>query len=93
MRQYTGMYILNPDLSEDEIKATIEELNNLFTNRGGEILAEEEWGLRELAYPINDLNNGYYVKFVVKADPAAVKEYDRICNIKEEVMRHILVKE
>ena len=93
MKKYTGMYILKPTLTEDQIKANVEELNALFTSRGGEILSEEEWGLKDLAYEINDFAKGYYVKFVVNANNEAVAEYDRICNIKEAVIRHILVKE
>ncbi len=93
MRKYTGMYILKPTLTEEEIKANVEELNALFTSRGGEILSEEEWGLKDLAYEIADFNKGYYVKFVVNANNEAVAEYDRICNIKETVIRHILVKD
>lgn len=93
MRKYTGMYILKPTLTEEEIKATIEELNALFTEKGGEILSVEEWGLKELAYEINDFAKGYYVKFAVSANNESVAEYDRICNIKEAVIRHILVKD
>lgn len=93
MKKYTGMYILRPTLTEDQIKANVEEINKLFTDRGGEILSEEEWGLKELAYTINDFNKGYYVKFSVNANNEAVAEYDRICNIKETVIRHILVKD
>ena len=59
MRKYTGMYILRPTLTEEQIKANVEELNKLFTDRGGEILSEEEWGLKELAYAINDFNKGF----------------------------------
>ncbi len=93
MRKYTGMYILRPTLTEDQIKANVEEINKVFTDKGAEIVSEEEWGLKDLAYPINDFNKGYYVKFSVNADNEAVAEYDRICNIKETVIRHILVKD
>ena len=93
MKKYTGMYILKPTLTEDQIKANVEELNALFTSRGGEILLVEEWGLKELAYEIKDFAKGYYVKFAVNANNEAVAEYDRICNIKEAVIRHILVKD
>ena len=93
MRKYTGMYILKPTLTEEQIKANIEEVNDLFTSRGGEILSVDEWGLKELAYLIEDFSKGYYVKFAVNANNEAVKEYDRICNIKETIIRHILVKE
>ncbi|MGI6210402.1 MAG: 30S ribosomal protein S6, partial [Bacilli bacterium] len=47
----------------------------------------------DLAYEINDLKKGYYVKFRVEATPEAVSEYNRICNIREDIIRHILVRD
>ncbi len=93
MKKYLGMYIIRPDFTEEQIKATIDDLNKIFTDRGGEILSVEEWGIKELAYEIQDFKKGYYVKFFVNANNEAVAEYDRICNIKEGVIRHILVKD
>ena len=93
MKKYTGMYILKPTLTEEQIKTSIEELNEVFTSREGEILSVQEWGLKELAYEIKDFTKGYYVLFTVNANNEAVAEYDRICNIKEAVIRHILVKD
>lgn len=87
------MYIVRPDFTEEQVDAVIEEINAVFTSRGGEILSVEKWGLRDLAYTINDFNKGCYVKFFVNANNEGVSEFDRICNIKEEVIRHILVKE
>ena len=93
MNKYLGMYIIRPDFTEDQIKSTIEEINAIFTNDGGEIISVEEWGLKELAYEINDLNKGYYVKFFVNANATSVAEYDRICNIRDGIIRHILVRD
>ena len=93
MKKYLGMYIIRPDFTEEQIKATIEEINGIFTSKGGEIVSVEEWGLRDLAYEINDLNKGYYVKFFVNTEAEAVAEYDRICNIRDGVIRHILVRD
>lgn len=93
MRQYTGMYIIRPTLDEEATKAVIADIEKVFTDRGGKILEVNEWGIRELAYEIEDFNKGYFVKFLVEAGNDAVEEYDRICNIKEDIIRHILVKE
>lgn len=93
MKKYLGMYIIRPDFTEEQIDKTIEEINAIFTARGGEILEVQKWGQRDLAYTINDFDKGYYVKFFVNANNEGVAEYDRICNIKEEVIRHILVKD
>ena len=93
MKTYIGMYIVRPTLTEDGYKAIVSEMSNLFVEKGGKVLEVNEWGMKDLAYEINDFKKGYYVKFVVEANNEAVAEYDRICNIKEDIIRHILVKE
>ena len=93
MKQYTGMYIIRPTLTDEGYQAVIADINALFEAKGGKVLEVNEWGIRELAYEIDDFSKGYYVKFTVEADNDAVLEYDRICNIKEDIIRHILVKD
>lgn len=93
MKQYTGMYIIRPDQTEDQIKACVADMSALFTNLGGELVSVDEWGMRDLAYEINDFKKGYYVKFVVNCNDDAVNEFDRIANIREDVIRHILVRD
>lgn len=93
MRKYEGMYIIRPSLSEEQIKAIIEEINAIFTTRGSEKVDVNEWGMRELAYEIDNETKGFYVVFNVEATPEAVAEYNRICNIREDILRHIIIKE
>ena len=93
MKTYTGMYIVRPTLTEDGYKAIVSEMSNLFVEKGGKVLEVNEWGMKDLAYEINDFTKGYYVKFQVEASAEAVAEYDRICNIKEDVIRHIIVRD
>ena len=93
MKTYTCMYIIRPTLTEEGYQKVIADINAIFTDNGGSILEVNEWGIRDMAYEINDFRKGYYVKFVVNATKEAVAEYDRICNIKEDIIRHILVKE
>ena len=93
MKEYTGMYIIRPTLEESAIKAVIADMGNLFAEKGGKVLEVNEWGIKELAYEIENFKKGYYVKFKAEASTAAVEEFDRICNIKEHIFRHILFKE
>lgn len=93
MKEYTGMYIIRPTLEESAIKAIISEISEIFTTRDSKVLEVNEWGIKELAYEIDDFKKGYYVKFKVEATTEAVDEFNRICNIKEDIIRHILVKE
>ena len=93
MKQYKGMFIIRPTLTEEGYKAVTQEIFKIFTERQCEVLEVNEWGMRDLAYEIDDLRKGYYVKFVVNATPEAVAEYDRVCNIREDILRNILVKD
>lgn len=93
MRKYEGMFIVRPDLDEDGYKALIEEIEKIFTDHGSKLTAVDVWGMKDLAYEIQDLRKGYYVVFKAEATPEAVTEYDRICKIREDVLRHIIVKE
>ena len=93
MRNYTGMYIIRPTLADEDYAKVVQTINAIFENHGGRVTEVNEWGIRELAYEIEDFKKGYYVKFSVEADNAAVSEYDRICNINEDIIRHILVKD
>ena len=93
MKKYEVMYIIRPNVEEEARKALIEEINAVYTAKDSSVDSVKEWGLKELAYEINDFSKGYYVKFTVNANNEAVAEYDRVCNIKETVIRHILVKD
>ena len=93
MKKYETMFVLDANLDEATRVETVELLKTTLTNNGCNILDVNEWGNRELAYEINDFSKGYYVKFAVNANNEAVAEYDRVCNIKETVIRHILVKD
>lgn len=93
MKEYTGMYIIRPTLEESAIKAIITDMADLFAAKGGKVLEVNEWGIKELAYEIEDFKKGYYVKFKAEATSEAVDEFDRVCNIKEDIIRHILIKE
>lgn len=91
MKKYEVMYIIRPELDEEARKAVIEEINAVFTSHQSTVDNVNEWGLRTLEYEISGCTKGYYVLLNVTATPEAVKEFDRIANIKEALIRHIAV--
>ena len=91
--KYDAMYIIRPNVEEEDRKAVIAEINAIFTSRGTSEVKVNEWGLRKLAYEIEDFKEGYYVDLEFETESAeALAEYDRICNIKDTIIRHIVVK-
>lgn len=93
MKKYEVMYIIKPTVEEEARKALIEEINNIFVNLDSIVTKVNEWGIRDLAYEIDDLRKGYYVLLNVEATAEAVKEFERVSNIKEDIIRYIAVAE
>jgi len=91
MRKYDIMYIIRPTLELEQKKALVEEMNELLRSKGAESIKTNEWGTRELAYEIDDLKKGYYVVLDAVLPIEAVNEFDRVCRIKENIIRHIVV--
>jgi len=91
MRKYEVMYIIRPTVELEAKKAMIEELNLILTTRGSEAIKVNEWGTREFAYEIDDLRKGYYVVLEGMMTVEGVNELDRVCRIKEDIIRHIII--
>ena len=90
MKKYEVMYILKADLDESARKVEIEKLHNILEATGGKVSQVNEWGLRELAYPINDMLKGYYVVIKVETNDEALSEFKRLTKIDQNVVRHLI---
>ena len=88
---YETMLIVDSSKGEDAVAATVAKFKSLI-EANGEIETFNEWGKRKLAYPINDLTEGYYVLVDYKAETSFVAELERIFNITEDIMRSMTVK-
>ena len=87
---YEALYILDPNLSEEQIAALVARFKGVVESNGT-VSEVNEWGKRRLAYPINDLNEGYYVLMTFTADAAFPAELDRVLRITDGVMRSMIV--
>ncbi len=90
MRKYEMIYILKAH-DEEVIEATVAKFDAVITAQGGTIEKTDRWGKRRLAYPIQDLTEGYYVLQHIVGEPAVIKELDRVMKISEELLRHMIV--
>ena len=91
VNSYETLFIVNPTLSEDDIKATVDKFTALIAENGtvGEI---DEWGKRRLAYPIDDITEGYYVLVNFTSESSFPAELERRYNIDENIMRGIVIR-
>lgn len=91
IRRYETLMVLHPELPEAQIRETIDRARRLVEEAGGKIHEMQEWGMRELAYPIRKLHRGYYVLAEYDSDSAVVREFERTLKIADEVLRFVSV--
>ena len=90
MRDYELLFVLDPDLTEEQKAEMIETIKGIIA-ADGEAGEANGWGDKKLAYPINKKSVGYYVVLPFKAGAELPKELDRRLRISDNVMRHIIV--
>jgi small subunit ribosomal protein S6 len=92
MNQYETVFILTPVLSDAQAKETVAKFKKLLTDNGAEILNEEAWGLKKLAYNIQKKSSGFYNLLEFKAEPTVVNTLETGFRRDERVIRFITVK-
>jgi small subunit ribosomal protein S6 len=92
MQQYETLFVLHPDLPEAQIRETTDRAKRLLEGMGGQVGEVHEWGMRDLAYPIQKLRRGYYIVIDYTATGDAVRELERTLKIADEVLRYVSVR-
>lgn len=92
LRDYEILFIVRPDLDEEQVTAAAKSVETLITNLGGEHQKTDVWGRRRLAYEVAHLREGQYVLTDFKLDPTRVPELERTLRISETVFRHLVVR-
>ena len=92
MRNYELMYIVHPEQADDDLTAVKERVTDLIERSGGKVVKTEPWGLRRLAYPIQDQWEGQYVLLHLELEPQGVAELEHDVRLVEPVMRHLIVR-
>ena len=93
MSKYEIMFIVRPTVGEDELKNVVKSFSDILTSNGAKITDTTEMGQRELAYEIKKFKSGYYYVINIDAnDDKAVKEFDRLALISNDIVRHLITK-
>lgn len=93
MKKYEIMFIVKPDLEEGAIKTVFDSMKTMLEEQKANIIESKEMGQKELTYEVKKYKTGYYFYFLIEAEDAkAVKEFDRVALINENIIRHLVVK-
>ena len=91
-RMYETIYIVKPDLADEENKALTTRINEVVAKMNGDVRKLEDWGVRKLAYPIDKINRGRYMYLRTDGDAALIAELERRLRLDDRVIRYQTVK-
>lgn len=92
MRQFETLLLLSPELSAESREALIASLTGIIDREGGRMVEVDEWGIRDLAYPVRKLMRGFYVRLVYEGPAKLVAELERNIRINDGIFKFITVK-
>ena len=92
MQRYETLFVLQPEIPEAQVRETLERVRRLIEGMEGQVAEIQDWGIRDLAYPINKHRRGIYVLAQYSAGPDVVKELERTLKLADEVLRFISVR-
>ena len=92
MNQYETVFILTPVLSDDQMKEAVKKYEDYLAKAGAEIVHEEHWGMRKLAYPIQKKSTGFYQLIEYKAEGEVIADLETELKRDERILRFLTVK-
>ena len=92
MRKFETLLLLSPELSAESREGILAALTGIIEREGGKLVEVDQWGMRDLAYPVHKLMRGFYVRLVYEAPAPLVAELERNIRITDGIFKFITVK-
>lgn len=92
MRNYEFVYIISPEVEEEDLQGVTERIGRMIADGGGEVVRLDSWGRRRLAYPIRRFREGHYMVAQIQLEGSAISELRARLALTDEVIRYLLVR-
>lgn len=92
MRHYETVFIMVPDLPDEEREGIVDRYRSVITDAGGDLLVTDDWGRRRLAYEIKNFTKGHYVLFEHASQPTIIAEMERQMRLDDQILRYLTIK-
>lgn len=90
--KYEIMFIVRPNIEEDSLKVLVGNFEKILTDNAAKIVFSKSMGQRELAYEIKKHKRGWYYLYQIEAPVEAIREFDRLALLNEDIIRHMIIK-
>jgi small subunit ribosomal protein S6 len=91
LKQYETVFIMTPVLSDEQMKETVDKYQKYLISKNAEIVYENNWGLRKLAYPIQKKSTGFYHLVEFRAEPETIRDFEIMFKRDERILRFLTV--
>ena len=92
MNKYEGIFIIRPDIKEEDLKSVYKVIGDLVGKNGGAVKKEDPWGKRPLAYPVNKFKEAYYYKLDFEAPSDAIAKMEAACKLNADITRLMITR-
>lgn len=92
MSNYEIVFIINPEVVDDEVPNVVSRMSELVSKVGGNVTEVSQWGRKKMTYPIKKHVEGNYVQAQFELEPASVKELEKNIRLSSEILRHLLIR-
>lgn len=92
MENYEGLFIIKPEMKEDEVKNICKVISDNVSKNGGTITKEEIWGKKQLAYPVKKSKEGYYYKLNFAAPTVAIAKLEEAYRLNDGILRTMITR-
>ena len=92
MENYEGIFIIKPEIKEEEVKNIYKTISDSVAKTGGSIKKEDIWGKKALAYPVKKCKEGYYYKLDFSAPTASIVKLEEACRLNDDILRTMITR-
>jgi small subunit ribosomal protein S6 len=92
LRHYQSVLILKPDLDEGHVDQAIEKITGHLSKSGGDVVLQEKWGKKRLAYRVKKSKFGYYLNLYHTCEPAKLVDFEKELQLNDQVIKYLIVK-
>jgi len=92
MNNYEALFIIKPDLNEDDVKNSFKSITDSVVKNGGAITKEENWGKKQLAYTVKKFKEGYYYKLDFTSPAPAISKLEESFKLNQDILRTMITR-